>query len=176
MDYNNLTKDDKNAIFDDLNTMVYRFNTAEKRTHKASFTHRWNKDTSVAYKLMVRTHQKLFKAIRIPNEQLTELEIKLGRVYNGKKVMAMMDETHSRTEEMEELYEKMKNGTDHVTEEYHDEKVRELKKEKKEELEEKDRQIASLKYIITNKDLSLKASEDRCAAMRRDFLDPQKNL
>tara|TARA_R110000823_G_scaffold315352_1_gene446680 strand:- start:120 stop:698 length:579 start_codon:yes stop_codon:yes gene_type:complete len=174
-DYNDLSVDDKNKIFDDLNTLIYRFDKKETRTNKASFSHRWKPESAVAYKLMVRTHQKVFKSFRIPNEQLTELQIKLNRVWNGEKMLGFCDDTHKATEEIEELYNNLLNDKDHVTEEYHYEKMTEIRKEHKEEMNDKDRHISLLKDAVQKKERDVEIAHKLYQDFKRDFWDKLEN-
>jgi len=170
-DYNALSVEDKNIIFEDLNKMVYRFNGKEKKMIKASFCHRWKPESAVAYKLMVRTHQKVASLLRIPDEQLTEFQIATGKIWNGDKVQWMCDHTNEAVEEIQDMYQNLLESKEMMTLADHYDKISEVRRE--EELVRgalKD-EINKLTQALEYKEMSVKAAQRNLQEFKDKFYD-----
>jgi predicted secreted protein len=170
-DYNDLSTEDKNIIFEDLNKMVYRFKDKERKMIKASFVHRWKPESAVAFKLMVRTHQKLCNVFRLPDEQLSGFQIETGRVWNGAKVTWMIDAANEGTEELQDMYEKLLNGdtSSHIEIATHQGILDSVKREEEQKTEALVDEIKKLKQQLEYKDMSIKAAENRYEEFKQHF-------
>jgi hypothetical protein len=176
LDYNDLSVQDKNAIFDDLNKMVYRFKDKEKRMIKASFVHRWKPESAVAFKLMVRTHQKIMALLRLPDEQLTDLQKETGRIWNGEKVQWFCDQTNEAVEEIQDLYEKLLHGdtSSHIEITTHQDIIETVRKEEAQKREALEDQIRKLKQTCEYAQMSVRGAETRYSDLRKMMLQCDK--